>query len=1249
MEAVPFRQRIVEVEADLGEGMSPRYRYGSGLLMADRQVLTAAHVVSGAAAVTVRGPNKVQLTANLDTALIGDPDRLDLALLDVPEADVLPPIEVAVVDREVTGGEVIENCWAVGYPAFAEVRRDAAGRSIRETKAVHGSIAPLTGLVERLLSLEVTSTPRPLPKKDFAGSEWSGMSGAAVFAGTCLLGAVSEHAKRRGVSDITLTPLDLLFDTETAPPAAASWLARLGIPDPESVKIVRSRSSAPQQPFDLLKARLRPLLTRHRIFGGRDAELAVLDNFVDGKSGGYLFVSALSGLGKTALLAHWLRQLDQQNGSAPEMAYTFISRLDGLADEDFVLRNLCQQLAVVHGETGPLPASTIEVRARYIRLLTTPPPGKGVVVTIDGLDEASGWSPGADLFPNELPEHVWVLFSARELAETNWLELLQLDGSDVDVLSLKTLGHGEIAQLLASTDVPDWAHEPPAIDAMFDVSGGDPFYVRYLVEDLAEERTTSAEDLRSRPAGLTAYFDEWWKEVASSATEARVRDLLGYLLVSKGPLARADLTGISDVDDLDGWTFETALEPVRRFVIGDAVSGYSLCHHRFQTYLSTTRLQEQDQQPYRARLLRWAEDWRTHRSRYALAHFVTHLVDAARAAPGDDVVKKLGALLADADFHQAYLDVIDDLPALEHDIELALETVARAPRAPLETLVRSALALEDFRRSWFRPESVFELAHMGRVADAEKRLGLFEIDQEWKQVAQLVIVWLSGSTDEAVAEELKFRTSAELQPHDPLPLLLARIEASSGEGPTPELRLPYPPFALPPPPPVEIAQHLVNRMGGATDPNMQYSGIETLHQATGTDATPVYIAESDSPVLVAYAVARPGEGNALLQQYIAIHAGNPYSDYRNRSLWGILAAALCHPDDYAARDCARLLVTAALAPTPVRFREALRVTVIGLRARAGVRGASEELETLVEQAREAAAVLEQVRSLSDSWGHHTRRLAALAETHAYVLSRDGEAAEHLDRALALPFGFAGYQAPSSLTLAEANRVCRPDDPATSMRAVEAARRAAHNIQEPGFCARTTARVNAMLECWWDEPLTDLAGIVSRFTGDPYASEFMPLHRVGEEYGERSGGGTRLEIPDAVRGANTLTRIAHDVYHVSAAETRRLNQDFAGDETLREGTMIAVPDPKFAPLLAARFAAEALVQAELTAATREGLIRKLVPMATGNPSALDTVLARLLLAAGPDSQHVLDAIAAVAPSEWLTEPAASAAVEFYGPS
>jgi hypothetical protein len=246
---VPARHRVVEVIADLGNGQTPRWRYGSGLLLGDRQVLTCAHVVAGSVRVEIRRPDKVLLEANIGLALIGQPaaNGFDLAILQVPEADELPHVPVALVNRDVAAGVFLEGCSAVGYPAFQEISQQADGPSIRESAQVRGSIAPLSGLVSGLLSLEVTSSPRDLPAAatTLAQSAWSGMSGAAVFApqsraagGEVLLGVVVEHSLRRGQSDITVLPLDRLIVAATAPVDASEWWRRLGVADPKSLPLL---------------------------------------------------------------------------------------------------------------------------------------------------------------------------------------------------------------------------------------------------------------------------------------------------------------------------------------------------------------------------------------------------------------------------------------------------------------------------------------------------------------------------------------------------------------------------------------------------------------------------------------------------------------------------------------------------------------------------------------------------------------------------------------------------------------------------------------------------------------------------------------------------------------------------------------------------------------------------------------------------------------------------------------------------
>ncbi|MEV6806247.1 trypsin-like peptidase domain-containing protein [Streptomyces sp. NPDC051132] len=279
---------------------SPRYRYGSGLLVG-KEVLTAAHVVAGAKSVSVRGPDKIERPALLDGALIGNPDGCDMALLPIPDGDEATGVELALVRRDGPGGEIVENCWSVGYPVSQEVHRDAPvpSRIVRETVEVRGCIPPLSGLVEGLLSLKVTHEPRALPEQRIrAGeSEWSGMSGAPVFAGDLLVGVVGEHAPARGTSDLSVVPF--------SHPDAAPWLRRLGVTHPGALPML------PRLAALVADARLPPRpppssLLRGEFgivpFHGREDELRWLTEWCqDAGQASVRLVTAPGGQGKTRL------------------------------------------------------------------------------------------------------------------------------------------------------------------------------------------------------------------------------------------------------------------------------------------------------------------------------------------------------------------------------------------------------------------------------------------------------------------------------------------------------------------------------------------------------------------------------------------------------------------------------------------------------------------------------------------------------------------------------------------------------------------------------------------------------------------------------------------------------------------------------------------------------------------------------------------------------------------------------------
>ena len=369
-----------------------------------------------------------------------------------------------------------------------------------------------------------------------------------------------------------------------------------------------------------LRSRFDELLQDHALFGGRADAVAAIQQFIADPHGGYLFITGLSGYGKTALLAQWVRRYGA--------VYHFINQVYGTDDEDFFLRNLCQQLVACHKLGGRLPIPTTELQDLYPSLLRLPPPnGQTVVLVIDGLDEAGWeWARRSNYFPSHLPYGVKVIFSAREVADRDWPSDLHLPCERVqqlelgamkaeDVRSLLRVAGGTVAHL---ADNDAWIHEAQR------VSNGDPFYLRLLVEDVRDGHI-QPEAIEAQPVGLDEYLKSWWNQIDTEALADEVYDLLATLAAARGRLQWRDLRIMFP---RLGLKLSGVLKKVNRFVIGNEREGYALCHPRFTEYVR--QLAEPDIQRYTDILLAHCAKWSEHRSLYAMAHYARHLAEAGR-------------------------------------------------------------------------------------------------------------------------------------------------------------------------------------------------------------------------------------------------------------------------------------------------------------------------------------------------------------------------------------------------------------------------------------------------------------------------------------------------------------------------------------------------------------------------------------------------------------------------------------------
>lgn len=597
----------------------------------------------------------------------------------------------------------------------------------------------------------------------------------------------------------------------------------------------------------------------------------------------------------------------------------------------------------------------------------------------------------------------------------------------------------------------------------------------------------------------------------------------------------------------------------------------------------------------------------------------------------------IGVLWGEERFEtEALLDRLDDLSLLEMDLRThtaRLHDVIRAYIAQRldETgqafqptfVVRSALADETLRYGQRRSDAVFELARSGKLHGADRTLALIETEPTWRQLALLTAAWLAAREDPVEACALRDRMAAEAV--DPtVQLLLDRLQRLPDDSPPAAPELPDAPDAF-------TVDAILERLGGGGATALEPLALEGL-----ADEAPAFLAERDGPFLVAYADQDKEHNTAPLTRYIAMLGSNEYEYYRHRSLAMLVWPVLRLTDAAWAQERMIDLCNAALSGQRMEYREPVAIAATARLAATGDAGAADELERLRKGTLDESEHLSAERGQGDPWARYLRRLATLAEAHARQLGADQKAQEMLDRALALSFGFAGFRAQACLTLAEAIRVCRPDDQAAVRLALEDALRAAHNIQEQSFCALSTARVHAMRRRWWDAEF-DAAEVAQRLARTRDAPEFCPIHLAGEAYELREQGPTKLPNPKDWFSMQTLRDLS-DVFRCHEEDLLRLNRSEGWDldTPLPQGAAVNIPDPAFAPLLAARLAAEAL--ATLPEAQLSETLRRLLQLARPDATAMSTVAARLLLADQSVTAEAIERLRAAKriQDEWLAD-------------
>jgi len=291
-------QRLAEVIVTDAVGPGRR---GSGYRVTATSVLTAAHVVAGARAVTVRF-NAEQPGEWSPSAVVGwcDADT-DVAVLviDAPGAGVEVP--AAEYGRLGDVGEFIDAHTA-GFPLWklrhGRLDRDGGVFQLRDLHHGEARVAAVSN--RRTGRLEVQVSP-PRDNPDPRRSPWEGMSGAPLWAGERIIGVIAEHHRDEGPNWLTAIRIDRCFATEGED--RRRMTALLGLPgDPSDLPDVTTPPPTPVTVHNTLPADT-------AAFTGRGMELHDITAEVTTAAEAVRVVAihaidGMPGVGKTALAIH---------------------------------------------------------------------------------------------------------------------------------------------------------------------------------------------------------------------------------------------------------------------------------------------------------------------------------------------------------------------------------------------------------------------------------------------------------------------------------------------------------------------------------------------------------------------------------------------------------------------------------------------------------------------------------------------------------------------------------------------------------------------------------------------------------------------------------------------------------------------------------------------------------------------------------------------------------------------------------
>jgi hypothetical protein len=436
-------------------------------------------------------------------------------------------------------------------------------------------------------------------------------------------------------------------------------------------------------------------------FKGRMVERGLMLEFVRKSGKGYLSVQGNPGIGKSALIAQFFKDLSREKMEGLQAVAYFINRGTAQARAEQMLAYLLRKTDDLFKQgRGILPEGNglwdlqAQLFAKW-RLWGEHAAGRRMLFLIDGLDE--GVEGGIlSYLPRENFEGVLFIYGSRPDGHPRLRDLwTELPTGHHRTLLLSGLGKDDIRALIYEVaDKYAIGRESAWIDRVAERSEGNPLYLRLLCNDI-ENGGIALNDMAALPTEINAYYDAILNRYAGDREDGK--ELLRGLYVfaaAKDPLAFSQVGTINGVDEAALHRIASTLREVLvENPLTEDVLDYRLFHESFREYLVKQKQGEVEEAA--ERIIDYCAEWQklegSWEQRYALQHMATHLSESRKAERGEQLL----TLLRDGSYWDTQKRVLRGYASSSDLCRRALLKASELKRT--EDMLEAALCLVDLK------------------------------------------------------------------------------------------------------------------------------------------------------------------------------------------------------------------------------------------------------------------------------------------------------------------------------------------------------------------------------------------------------------------------------------------------------------------------------------------------------------------------------------------------------------------------